>query len=85
MKINVYILKVRFPPSYLFCSIDVFASFHHGYFLSNMKHNYIPDDENVAVNKVSRFIFRPAGWGEFSNLSANLESPGMEGFYEGED
>lgn len=41
--------------------MEVFASFHHGYFLSNMTYNYIPDDENIAVNKVSRFIFCPAG------------------------
>lgn len=49
-----------------------------------MKHNYINDDENVAVNKVNMFIFCPTGWGEFSNLSANLESQETEGIYEGE-
>ena len=65
--------------------MEVFASFHHGYLLSNMKHNYIPDDENVAVNKVRRFIFCLTGWGEYSNLSPNSESQGMEGIYEGED
>lgn len=33
----------------------------------------------------SRFIFCPTGWGEFSNLSDNVESQGMEEIYEGED
>lgn len=51
MKI-IFFFKVLFPPYYLFCFREVFASFNHGYFFSNIKDNYIPYDENIAVNKV---------------------------------
>lgn len=53
-----------------------------------MKHNYIAADvadEKVAVNKVSRFVFCPTGWGEFLTLSAKLESQGVWGIYDAED